>query len=104
MTWKQALEKSIEKWDKVCFEGSYSDCALCEKDNSIWLLNENADICEKCPVSMTGNCCENENSLWKNTSDLKQRTRTHFRWGTNADFQMYFFLCMLYHEYYGEAK
>lgn len=94
MTWKQALKKSIEKWDKICFERGIYDrnCALCDmpepKDGG----------CGNCPLALTGQECLTEKDLYSRTSDC----RTLYPRGCNGDIQLYLYFCMLYHEYYGD--
>ena len=91
MTWKQALLKSIEKWDGICFDGESvnEECSLCIRAGMGNHTNAN---CKLCPIGLTtkADSC--------NQTSFYEAQRGDF----NAKMHMYLFLCMLYHEYYGE--
>ena len=91
MTWKQALLKSIEKWDVICFEdeGVDTECQLCIRAG---LGDHNDANCNICPIGIV--------------TETRSCNKTTFydaqRGLMDAKYEMYLFLCMLYHEYYGE--
>lgn len=101
MTWKQALLKSIEKWDDICFNGGVDNlgdnCSLCKKASA---------MCRGCPIQRaTGryNCADTPWDAW--ASEQNQRI-----WTADTEELLdlaileYLFLCDLYHEYYGGDK
>jgi hypothetical protein len=83
-----ALLKSIEKWAGICFEGVYGDCPLCNMGAG----------CSGCILGQVGGVCLSD--MYGLTSDCRDE---HGDYGCDADIHMYLFLCMLYHEYYGEG-
>jgi hypothetical protein len=93
MTWKQALLKSIEKWDRICFgHGSkFDECALCTKDKT-FDSKYGEHKCHFCPIL-------------KVTGEQECYGTPYHEWGNDKDdaIHEYLFLCMLYHEYYGDA-
>jgi hypothetical protein len=97
MTWEQALLESIKKWERVCFEKYRGrECALCDMGNG---------TCPKeCPIfEATGKPSCLSTPYWETSIPLKAdwmpREVRH-----DGDILMYMFLCMLYHEYYGEEN
>ena len=85
MTWKQALLRTIKRWENICNGEGAESCMLCIRD---------IRGC-KCPLGLVGMGC-GAGSLYNNTSRSLGMPE-----GIDGDFEMYFFLCMLYHEYYG---
>jgi hypothetical protein len=85
---KQALLESIEKWDRVCFEDGnpMDDCALCSATGAYEM-----EGCDRCPIFMVTEqeCCYG--TVYYETLDGHR----------DMQIDMYLFLCMLYHEYYG---
>lgn len=105
MTWKQALLESIEKWDKICFEGGgdngSDDCALCTER---W---DRGGTCSKnCPIGMvTQRPYCYDTPYWKWDRLFKGDMPHIARGGLKSEacaIHEYLFLCMLYHEYYGD--
>jgi hypothetical protein len=100
MAWEQALLGSIEKWDRICFEKEYveRECALCKKAR-ISVLGKYSKTCIIARVGQAcDHICADSEGIWLSTSNGPRHDRKP---GCDADIQMYLFLCMLYHEYYG---
>jgi hypothetical protein len=88
MTIRQAIDKSIEKWERICFNHEWvRDCALCEYcTDTDWRTTD----CRKCPLGQaTGDFGCHE--LWRRTSDGDARKNA----GCDADYEMLFTLYML---------
>jgi hypothetical protein len=107
MTWKQALLKSIEKWEDYCFTGDTNkSCALCNKvavDTSTrFETRRKIMACSSCPIGRVGLGCVDRNKEAA-IDNLYARTRENSPNGTeDNDYHMLFILYMLYHEYYGD--
>lgn len=97
MTTKEALLKSIKKWEDICFEGGSdwggTNCALCEEYAE--------DNCIHCPVNIVtdnNDCSGSPYDDWgrKSRNTVCVKDENDF----NLALQEYMFLCMLYWEYY----
>jgi hypothetical protein len=91
MTWKQALLKSIEKWDGICFnhDDIETECQLCIRAG---LENHENANCNLCPIgTVTGKVSCYGTPYYDVQDDV-----------VDAEYEMYLFLCFLYHEYYGD--
>ena len=102
MTKKQALLRSIGKWEAICFdgyqreEGRSTSCFLCSLHSSY-----HGHFCDRkgaCIISLVTGHGECQGSPYYRTSDWKVNRRP----GSYADYQMLMFLYMLWHEYYGD--
>ena len=91
MTWERALLDSIElKWEKICFGGVYAPCALCLKEDT-------SSCSSSCPLAKFDKSC-NAGSLYSKTTLNNGNFRER---PSDADYIMYLFLCLIYHECYG---
>lgn len=98
MTKKKALLESIKKWEKICFKGGKDNgsgnCMLCREYDKY--------KCKPCPVHMvTSDACDSTPFMdwcWHSSNGETVKNDEDFE----LALQEYFFLCMLYHEYYGD--
>jgi hypothetical protein len=104
MTERQALLKSIKKWETICFERetfSSNSCPLCERKLA-WVKCSDGE----CPIALVTGAEECRGTKfytttqWRNSQVYNGRKRYGRR---DSDMAMLFLLYHLYHEYYGDA-